>query len=528
MKKRLLALVCLAALALGLTACGEPKNSQTSTATAGNSKFAITKEPLELTIFMHYRNTFIYDENFPIFQKAAEETNIHLKGVASKSMTDSNQAYQLMLSAKDLPDIIHGNRQNALTLGPEGALIPLNELIDKYAPNIKKVLNQYPDYRRQITAPDGNIYMVAGLADPVDPYASATMAYWIRQDWLDKLNLPIPQTWEEYYDVLKAFKEKDPNGNGQADEIPFFASDANEFIRVTQMLSGFRSSWFEEDGKVKYAPFDDRFKEGLVMARRWYDEGLVDKEIYTRGANARDILLGNNTGGSTHSWISTMSTYNDRMAEKVPGFNLNIMLPPQDVNGKRWEEHRYYPAECTTEGWGISNTNKSPEETMKYFDFWFSDEGRRLTAYGVEGLHYQMVDGEPQYLDEIVSGDIAVGLRLQKDGALSPTMADNTAAVKYQNDLCKNGIRMYVDNNVYTDNKFIRPTILPFTPDENKEFSTKLAAASTYMTEMQQKFILGGANPETDFDEYLRKTGELGMTEVIELCQKKFDEYQAR
>ena len=61
--------------------------------------------------------------------------------------------------------------------------------------------------------------------------------------------------------------------------------------------------------------------------------------------------------------------------------------------------------------------------------------------------------------------------------------------------------------------------------EENKEFSAKLAAAATYMTEMQQKFILGGADPEKDFDEYIRKTGELGMNDVIELCQKKYDEY---
>lgn len=523
MKKRILAMACVAATVFSLVSCGKPEETKVNN--ASTSEFAITDEPLEMTMFMHYRNNFVYDEEFPIFKKAAEMTNIYLKGVASKSMTDSNQAYQLMLSSNKLPDIIHANKQNALTLGPEGALIPLNDLINEHAPNIKKIIEDYPEYKRQVTAPDGNIYMLAGLTDPIDPYASATMAYWIRQDWLDALGLEMPQTADEYYNVLKAFKEQDPNGNGQADEIPFFASDAGEFVRVTQMLSGFRSGWFEEDGKIYYAPFDKRYQQGLIMARKWYDEGLVDKEIYTRGANAREILLGNNTGGSTHTWISTMSTFNDKFAEKIPGFNLNIMLPPQDVNGKRWEEHRTYPAECTTEAWGISMSNKNPVETIKYFDFWFSEEGRRLITYGVEGTHYQMVDGEPQYLDEILNGDTTVPLRLQKDGALAPTMTDNTAAAKYQNELCKESIKLYVDNGVYTDNKFVRPTILPFTPEENKEFSAKLAAAATYMTEMQQKFILGGADPEKDFDEYIRKTGELGMNDVIELCQKKYDEY---
>ncbi len=523
MKRKILCSSLALAMLLGGTAC--EKKEETGKVNNASSEFAITDEPLTMSMFMHYRNSFIYDEEFPIFKEAEKMTNVYLEGVASKSMTNSDQAYQLMLSSNKLPDIIHGNRQNSLTLGPEGALIPLNDLIEEHAPNIKKILNDYPEYRRQITAPDGNIYMVAGLSDPIDQYASATMGYWIRKDWLDKLGMELPDTYEEYYNALVAFRDKDPNGNGIADEIPFFSNDSGEFIRVTQMLSGFRSSWFEEDGKVNFAPFDKRFQAGLIMARKWYDEGIVDKEIFTRGANARDILLGNNTGGSTHSWMSTMSAFNDKLKEKVPDMNLTYILPPKDVNGNRWEEHRNYPAECTTEGWGISSANEHPVETIKYFDFWFSDAGRRLVAYGVEGTHYEMADGKPKYLDEVVNGDTTIALRLQKDGALSPTMTDTSAGFEFQNPLCIEGIKAYVDNNVYTDNKFVRPNILPFTPDENKEFSSQLAAAVTYMSEMQQKFILGGADPVNDFDEYLKKFGELGMTRVIELCQEKYDEY---
>lgn len=327
--------------------------------------------------------------------------------------------------------------------------------------------------------------------------------------------------------MLVAFRDGDPNGNGLNDEIPFFASDAGEFIRVTQMLSGFRSGWFEENGRVIFAPFDKRFREGLITARKWYDEGIVDKEIYTRGSNARDILLGNNTGGATHSWMSTMSGFNDKLKDKIPGFDMEYILPPKDVGGKRWEEHRYYPAEATTEGWGISSVNKSPEESMKYIDFWYGDAGRRLMTYGVEGTHYDMVDGAPKFKDEVLSGEQAVALRLQKDGAIVPTMTDNSATFQYQNELCKSAVKAYVDGGVYTDNKFVRPTILPFTTEENKEFSTKIAAATTYMSEMQQKFILGGADPSEGFDEYLKRFGELGMTEVIALCQKGYDNYIA-
>jgi len=140
-------------------------------------------DPLELSIQMNHRAYPIYEEDWPVEQVAREMTNIHLKDVTvgSNLRTDSEntgntEALNLMLASGEVPDII------------------------PYLPDGK--------YGR---------------------------AYWIRTDWLEALDLEVPQTVDEYEAVLRAFKTQDPNGNGEADEVPFFARQWPELIRLVTM-----------------------------------------------------------------------------------------------------------------------------------------------------------------------------------------------------------------------------------------------------------------------------------------------------
>lgn len=107
--------------------------------------------------------------------------------------------------------------------GADGTIIPLNDLIDKHMPNLKALFDKRPDIKAIVTAPDGNIYSLpAGeeLGTGQEDIGSNPDFLYINQDWLKKLGLNMPTTLQEYHDVLLAFKTKDPNGNGKADEIP--------------------------------------------------------------------------------------------------------------------------------------------------------------------------------------------------------------------------------------------------------------------------------------------------------------------
>ena len=103
------------------------------------------------------------------------------------------------------------------------------------------------------------------------------------------------------------------------------------------------------------------------------------------------------------------------MADKVPGFELKAFAPPASISGKRIEEHRRTPVK--PEGWAITMANKHPVETIKYFDFFFSEEGRRMANFGIEGKHYDMIDGKPIFKPEVLNADKPINAQMWSVGA---------------------------------------------------------------------------------------------------------------
>src|SRR5690606_15712265 len=125
------------------------------------------------------------------------------------------------VASREYPDAFFGPKslthEEVQKFGADGILIDIEELLDEYAPNINKIREEDPFYDSFIRSADGKIYQLAAFTDEgFDSHISTI----INKEWLDNLNLSIPTDTEELYNVLKAFKEQDPNGNGQADEIP--------------------------------------------------------------------------------------------------------------------------------------------------------------------------------------------------------------------------------------------------------------------------------------------------------------------
>ena len=411
--------------------------SATDVTESSNSGGKISKEPLELTIHMHYYNDVSFKDDWEVFKKAGDETNVYLKGTVASSVTNSDEAFNLMVARGDLPDIVHGPRTKINEYGTEGAFVPLNDMIEKYAPNIKKFMEENPDYKRHITAADGNIYGISYVYG-----GTVAQGYYIRQDWLDKLGLEQPKTKDEYHDVLLAFKNGDPNGNGKKDEIPYFARSSNELVRLVNLF-GCHSGWYVKDGKVHYGMYDPEYKTAVTELAKWYKEGIIDPEIYTRGNKARDELLSKNLGGATHDWFGSTAGYNESLKDTVPGINFVPIAPPADINGDVWEETAR--AKYGEMAWGISYKNQHPVETMKYFDFWFSKEGLTLANFGIEGKHYNMVDGKPVFTDLVLKGEKdAIGV-LQDAGAQIEmgTVQDFWYEEQWLTDAAKEGMEMY-------------------------------------------------------------------------------------
>ena len=503
-------------------------------ATANTSVYAesdhkIVDEPLELSIQMNHARYPRYLEEWPVEQAARKATNIHLKDVTigANVRTDENsgktEALNLVLASGKIPDIVGSSRLKDFVnqYGPEGAFLPLNDLIDEHAPNLKAFFEKNPNIASAIKAADGNIYYIPYLPD-----GKYGRAYFIRYDWLEKLGLETPDNVDELETVLKAFRDNDPNGNGLKDEVPFFARQWPEVLRLVTLWDG-RSSgsdtyhdFYVDEGKLKHPYAGEGYREGIKNIARWYSEGLIDAEVFTRGNSSREYLLSENLGGMTHDWFASTSGYNDSLKDKVEGFQFKAFIPPASISGKRIEEHRRIPIK--PDGWAIGHTNKHPVETIKYFDFYFSEEGRRLVNFGVEGEQYNMVDGKPQFTEEFLTNGEPVNAQLWAIGAQLQARGfyqDYEYERQWSNKYALEGIELY-DQGDYLIDQFLG---VAFNQEEQKVYDKHWASIRDYMLERQQAWILGSGDVIADWDGYMAQLKKMGYDDVIAVMQSAYD-----
>ncbi|MBS1210979.1 MAG: sugar transporter permease [Proteobacteria bacterium] len=483
----------------------------------------ISDKPLTLKIHLHARDKYVWDENLPMSKELFRLTNLQLIGTANKTATNSQEQFNLMMATGNLPDIVAGDslKDNFIRYGMEGAFQPLNKLIDQHAPNLKAFFKSHPEVQRAITAPDGNIYFI-----PYVPDGKVSRGWWIRKDWLDKLGLKEPQNIHELYTVLKAFREKDPNGNGKKDEIPFFDKEPERLYNLVNFW-GCRSTgsdaamdfFVDANGKVRHPFAEPCFKEGIRNLAKWYAEGLIDPEIYTRKNRAREQLFGANQGGMTFDWFASTAGFNDSISKTVRGFKLIPLAPPADINGKRWLENSR--AEMRPDGWAMTVTNKNPVETIKLFDFFFSRTGRNLQNFGVEGYSYDMKNGKAVFKDAVLKSSKPVNNQLWEMGALLPIgyWMDYEYERQWTNPAALQGIEMYAKGNWFVPlfygvnmKKEERAVYDQFWPD-----------IQTYMAEMAQNWVLGTKNVDKTWDEYQARLKSSGFHAVLNAMQAAYD-----
>jgi putative aldouronate transport system substrate-binding protein len=221
----------------------------------------------------------------------------------------------------------------------------------------------------------------------------------------------------------------------------------------------------------------------------------------------------------THDWFASTSTYNDALSPKIEGFALKPMLPPKTVSGQRFEDARRLRVQPV--GWAISAANEHPVETIKYFDFWFSQQGRVLSNFGVEGLTYEMVDGKPQFKKEVLENKDPVNAQLWAVGAQVPRgyWMDYEYERQWTNKIALEGIDMYDKCNCLKD-EFMGVSL---NAEEKATFDRYWPSILTYMTEMQQTWILGAQDVDAGWDAYKKRLSALGYDEVIKMMQSAYD-----
>ncbi|MEU4392113.1 extracellular solute-binding protein [Kribbella sp. NPDC023855] len=461
---------------------------------------------------------------------------------------------QISLASGDYPDLYllipwvdQFTQADLLRLSNQGVVVPLNQLIDQYGPNIKKALDAEPEWKAMATAPDGKIY---GLPQWVDCYhCSYQGKLWMNSAWLKKLGLQQPKTTEDMVKVLRAFKTQDPNGNGKADEIPLSASvrDAlipyfmNAFIYDPQGTSGNNNSTLVlKDGKVDTQANKDGWREGLKYLSSLYKEGLIDKGAFTQnpdalqqqGDSGKVPILGSAT--VLHLGIAVSigrADGRDKQYDAVPP-----LTGPQGVN------HTGYNFPSAPGATFVLTNKATPEEqiqAIKLLDYMFTDEGQINAFWGKEGKTWR----KPQ------AGDVALDKSLkplyaqiqQKPGATPPNsgwqaLAQYNNTERYRNSeaiatdiYSQAGFerRLFEATKLY-EGKEDKSAIYPYwkvwiDPSLGSEIATLQTNIENYIQQNALQFITGSKNIDSDWDAYVKGLEGLGLKRYLEIQQTAYD-----
>ncbi|MGL1890064.1 MAG: extracellular solute-binding protein [Spirochaetaceae bacterium] len=516
--KKILVILSMFAISFSLFANGNKEVKEVNeTPLTGNM---LSAKPVEFTYFNIFNN-MPYNSEWPVFQEAAKITNVSLKGVASQSSSDEASAFNLMLTSGDLPDAIgYLDASKLESLGRDGGLIPLNDLIKEHAPDLQKLLDEHADYKAAATALDGNIYFIPKFME-----VEVARGHYIRTDWLKKLNLEVPQTLDDLYEALTAFKTKDPNGNGLADEVPFFKRNG----QIWDLVGMFDAStdFTLKNGKIVYGPLEEEFEFAIRTLVKWYEEGLIDPEIFTRGGAARDVLLGQDLGGFTHDWFGSTANYNTKLADKIDGFEFMPMIPVINQNGDRVEKS----ARSHVPGWGISTSCKDPETLIKYFNFYFTPEGHKLINYGIEGETYTLENGAPVYTDKIMKSDKTAIASLRGYGVQYRIgMVQDFAYEKaWLTDIAGEGMKMYIDGGYVKREVPLGgegALLLKYTPEQEKEYTKIMSQVSNYTLEKIQTWMLKGLETfDAEYPEYVKNIRSKNIDKATEINQEAYQAF---
>ncbi len=487
----------------------------------------VSDTPKTFTIFLNFNN-MPFNSDWMIWKEIAKETNVSLEGVISQSNANEEEAFSMMMASGKLADIIgYKNPADLEKLGRDGGLIPLNDLIKEHAPDLQKVLDSDAKFRSCATSLDGNIYFI-----PKNLTLKSAEFWWIRQDWLDKLKLPVPTTIDELYEVLTAFRNNDPNGNGEKDEIPLFDRAAPKMQDEYLYLFDTSTEFYPHDGKIEYEPLmKDNFVLGVKTLAKWYKEGLIDPEIFTRGGKSRDTLYAANQAGFTHDWPST-GDYNVKLADTVPGFNNVAIAPLKNQNGQIIERTTRYPVA----GWGISAQCQDPVTLIKFFNFFFTEKGSDMMNFGIEGVTYtKEADGTKAFTPLVMENPDFTPLNYLRSQGIQYRigMVQNPAyEAAFAQPAAKEAAAYYEAHPEWFPEKlppyFDGALNLKYTPEDETEYQSIMSNVKPYVNQMLQEWILGTKDVEATYDDFVKELKNRKIERAIEINQAAYETFLKR
>jgi putative aldouronate transport system substrate-binding protein len=433
-----------------------------------------------------------------------------------------------------MPDIIDyaWNRQPGYPGGPAAALnnkviIPLNDLLASYAPDMKALFDANPVYDKMVKTDDGVYYIFPVMK--LDDYLNTTYGLFIRQDWLDGLNLKSPVTIDDWYNVLRTFK------TAKGASAPFtYAGAGNTFNPFANGMFigayGITKNWYLNNGNVAYGANEPAYKDWLKTMAKWYAEGLFDNNFATNDQAATDSNILTGASGASAFWIgSGLGKYLPALRETDPNATMTATRYPVLRTG---DTPQFNSLLNPFDGAGacITTSCKNPEIAVRFLNYGYTEKGRKTYNYGREGISYTIDNGVVNLTPAITNHPDGWPLgqawsKYARGVYPGPYFSERRfLELYYPYPEQKAALGIFTSTNMH---EHLMPPVSP-TPEESSEFARIMTNIMAYEDEYTLTAIMGNVNIDSTFEGYLTQLKKLGMDQAIEIQQKALVRYNAR
>lgn len=546
MKKLVVFLVCLMLFASSvISGCSGNSAVETTKAPDTGSVASTTDAPektpvIRVSVVDSWYAQAPYSDDLPIFKELQKRTGVDIQW----ECLPDDQYWSMMkvrvAAATDLPDLFT-LPDDAKKLGEQGIIIKLNELIDKHAPDYKKVLEECLPLKQITVQDDGSIYAIATYSAGLfatNPNAPLL----IRKDWLKKVGMDVPKNADDLYKVLKAFKDQNVNGNGDVIPLSLEITASSGMYGLDSLydlslnMDGRYSAAYYPDGNNNYVNQFTRpeAKEYFMWLSKLYKDGLLDKEFSQQNDDTLISKISNNKVGVVKKFIADVTRYNEACRQAGDAnAEWYATEPLVAMNGKQQYVivggvDNVYPL------FGISKDCKNPEAVLKVFNYFgYSKEGYMLSRFGIEGLSYTKdADGKIHFTDYVVNNPDKLSI-VQAMWSLG---GNANLPICYATPDIKS---LYLDQTPYIEKDPIQadalnrlaPYIqaskapaLQFTSEETAELQTFVTDCTTYRDTELVKFVMG-LRDFAEWDKFISDWKKMGLEREEKIVQAAYGRF---
>lgn len=519
-----------------------PETSEQSGSTAGEDNTtapdtADSGETLWQTMIVATNAEFKLNSDMWIFQQLEEikKMNFNIEIYANDQWTERKN---LMFAANELPDVLAGSMtpSEVITYSKAGQIVPLSDLLAENAPNYMANLDKYPDGAK-LYAPDGQMYGISSTFTGGSAETPGARCF-INTNWAQAVGKEMPATYDEFYELLVAFRDSDPKGNGETVYPLSGVGDINAYQSVDpfvanplgiQMSNSKKSMFQSVDGKIEHLINMPIYEEYLTKMNQLYSEKLLDNEYYTQNeaqfrAKGANMLLGAYTD---HAHFLTVGSTEPELYDQ---YQIPVPLTSEHQSTPVW-----YGDVVAGASIFITSVNQNPDRSIDYLDYFWTEEGCELVCGPVEG-EWDGAGGivwnaeKTSFTYDIPEGFNGIWDWLCKEVStvsfLQGNMQYSDIKAKEQKSPEDASFKDQMEKNV-------APYVIPdfpqlfFTTEEQEQITLILNDVTTYFNQMEAKMVMGEVPVETGIQETRTYLESIGLADLISVYQAAYDRYSS-